>query len=101
MLRRNFYVRGGEIDIIAEKGELLVFVEVRAWDHRYWEGSSPAVTIRKSKMKRIVRAARYFMHANGINEYRRYVRFDVAAVIKTAGGFSMEYYESAFQPEEQ
>lgn len=99
IVRRNFFVRGGEIDIIAKKDDLLIFVEVRSWDHQYWENSSPVMTIKKPKMRRIVRAARYFMMKSGIEEYKVFIRFDVAGVIRKAGGFEIDYYEAAFDSE--
>ncbi len=96
ILRRNFFVRGGEIDIIAGKEDTILFVEVRAWDHPYWDKASPVVTVHRSKMQRIVKAARYFMLTNNIDENRVFIRFDVAGVIRTTDGFSLDYYENAF-----
>ena len=99
IVRRNFFVRGGEIDIIAKKDDLLAFVEVRTWDHQYWDGGSPIQTIKKAKMRRIVKAARYFMMKSGIDENKTYIRFDVAGVIKATDEFTIDYYESAFDSE--
>ena len=99
IVRRNFFVRGGEIDIIAKKDDLLIFVEVRAWDHQYWPDSSPVMTIKRPKMRRIVKAARYFMMKSGIEEYKVFIRFDVAGVIRKDKSFEIDYYEAAFDSE--
>ena len=33
IIKRNFTVRGGEIDIIAEKADIIAFVEVKTREH--------------------------------------------------------------------
>ena len=36
IIKRNFTVRGGEIDIIAEKADIIAFVEVKTREHGFY-----------------------------------------------------------------
>ena len=58
---RNFVAPGGEIDLIARRGRLIVFVEVKArptLDQAHF-------AINATKVARISRAARFWLAANG------------------------------------
>jgi putative endonuclease len=59
LLERNFRGRTGEIDIIAQDGGQLVFVEVRARNNRFFESAAGSVNLRKQQ--RIVRTAQLFL----------------------------------------
>ncbi|HWS14676.1 MAG TPA: YraN family protein, partial [Candidatus Methylomirabilis sp.] len=52
---RNYRARGGEIDIVARKGDLLVFVEVRSREDAAF--GTPEETVTPAKRRRIVAAA--------------------------------------------
>jgi putative endonuclease len=61
ILARNFIAPGGEIDLIARRGELILFIEVKArptLDQAYF-------AINATKAARISRAARFWLAANG------------------------------------
>ena len=77
IIQRNYRTRQGEIDIIATKGEFLVFVEVKTLPHG--DTKTLEAVLGKIKRKRIVETAKYFM-----SKYRqyndRYIRFDVIVV---------------------
>src|SRR5207237_755813 len=67
----------GEVDLVAEQGDVLVFVEVRTRATRLFGG--PEETIGTAKQQRLVRAARDFLA-----RWRgppRTARFDVVAVV--------------------
>lgn len=90
ILARNFRWPGGEVDIVAEKGELLVFVEVKTWS-----GLGPealADSIGKDKRRRIVETSKIFLARHREYSSRR-VRYDVILV---RDGRVLERYESAF-----
>ena len=58
ILERNYRIRGGEIDIIARDGELLVFVEVKArWSHEY---GLPVESITYYKIKALLKTAAFY-----------------------------------------
>jgi putative endonuclease len=63
ILARNYLVKGGEIDIIAQKGETLAFVEVK------WRAAldDAFLAIDAAKRRRIVRAARVFISRRGVD----------------------------------
>ena len=82
----------GEVDLIAEQGELLVFVEVRTRATRLFGG--PEETVGAEKQRRLVRAARDFLA-----RWRgppRDARFDVVAIVDCAGGPRLEHFPGAF-----
>lgn len=77
VVARNHVCRGGEVDLVVEKGELLCFVEVRSTaDERF---GGPLVTVGPQKQHKIIRAARDYLWRAGGPE--RAVRFDVVAVV--------------------
>lgn len=100
ILERNFYIRGGEIDIIVEKGSLIVFVEVRSWSRIMWENGSPIETIDRKKIRHIIRTANYYIQKHHLFDKEKDFRFDVAGVILADGdSASIEYIENAFDAE--
>ena len=59
ILQTNFSCKQGEIDIVAEEGESLVFVEVKT---RIELGEElPEAALTRSKKRKVARAAREFM----------------------------------------
>lgn len=96
ILERNYLCRSGEIDIIAEKQNLLVCVEVKTRTPRSWELPEEAVS--EVKQKRVMRAARHYMTGFGNPSP---MRFDVASVFcdETGKVLRIEIIESAFGEE--
>lgn len=68
ILERNWRVKAGEIDIIAEKGEVIHFVEVKYRKNRNQGGGIAAIT--PTKLKHMERAARLWMQRNGDRDSR-------------------------------
>jgi putative endonuclease len=76
ILERNFRTKRGEIDLIAEEGGVLCFVEVKGRLTRTF--GSPAESVTLEKQRRILRAAEaYLAKVRGGN---RRCRFDVVSV---------------------
>ena len=75
ILERNFTSRFGEIDIIAQKNEYLVFIEVKMRRSELYGGGAAAVT--KAKQERIRKTAMWYLMQKNIEPP---VRFDVAVV---------------------
>ncbi len=101
ILERNFRSRQGEIDVIGEDGEYLVFVEVKY--RASGVSGSPAESVTVSKQKKICRTADYYRYRHGIGEGRA-VRYDVIAIEGTEGngtgkkedGLRIIWYKNAF-----
>lgn len=92
ILKRNYTVRGGEIDIIAKKNDCVAFVEVKTRKFDALQSGEEAVT--KSKQKRIIKTAqRYF----SLIDEPCSGRFDVAVVEMSGEEIKkIKYYVSAF-----
>jgi len=60
VLARRFVVSGGEIDIVAQRGETIAFVEVKARARL----DDAASAIQETKRRRISRAARVWLTRN-------------------------------------
>ncbi len=86
VLERNFRIRGGEIDIVCEEGEDLVFVEVKT-RHTH-EFGPPAEAVTPFKIRFLARAALFYLLKNN-QEDARY-RIDVVTV---------DFAKDKFKPE--
>ena len=92
IVARNHRCRLGEVDIIAEKGELLVFVEVRTRATSLF--GSPEETVDPRKQRRVIAAARdYLARRSGRGKS---ARFDVIAVVDGPQGPALTHFENAF-----
>ena len=92
IVARNHRCRRGEVDLIAEKGELLIFVEVRTRATKAFGG--PEETVSPAKQRRVLAAARDFLARWRGPE--RGARFDVVAVVDAPGGPKLQHFENAF-----
>ncbi len=75
ILAKNWLCKEGEIDIIAEKDDVLVFVEVRT--RRHSVHGSPLDTITGPKQRQVLKAARRYLE--GLHREMA-VRFDAIGV---------------------
>ncbi len=91
--RRNFRARGGEIDIVARQGDILVFAEVRFREGE--EFGSPEETIGPAKRRRVIAAAREYLSRLDPSTWRE-ARFDVVAVVGTGPAAVIRHYPGAF-----
>ncbi len=93
IVKRNFTIRGGEIDIIASKGEMLAFVEVKTRHSGAMTSGEEAITA--AKKKSLIRTAEEYIRKFGCENMK--FRFDVAVVScddrKLTG---IRYYTNAF-----
>ncbi|NLZ44423.1 MAG: YraN family protein [Clostridia bacterium] len=97
ILDRNFRTRYGEVDLVAEDGEVLVFVEVKARRSLNYGSGAEAVT--RMKQQRLIRAALNYMHRRGWQN--RPCRFDLLELSMDPEGklLSYELLQNAFVPE--
>jgi putative endonuclease len=76
VLEQNFLCRGGEIDIVARQGEVLVFVEVKARGSDAF--GSPLEAVGPTKRRRLERAAQVYLSQKKLHGVP--VRFDLVGV---------------------
>jgi putative endonuclease len=90
---RNFRWSGGEIDLIAARGDCLAFVEVKSWESMGREELARAIG--PNKRRKIVETSKIFLSRH--REYNSWsLRFDVILVQR---GKVVEHYPSAFTGE--
>ena len=77
LLARNFRVKGGEIDLIMQDKNTLVFVEVKMRASAAFGGPLGAITA--AKQKRLTLAAALFLKTNRLKFDS--IRFDAVAVL--------------------
>ncbi len=82
LLVRNYRCRFGEIDLVAEEGDCLAFVEVKT---RKGTGyGHPLEAVDQRKQGQLSRAARCYLSEHGAEE--RFCRFDVVSVTYSGPG---------------
>jgi len=95
IVEQNLRTPVGEIDLLARHGKTRVFVEVKT--RRSQRCGSPAEAVTARKQRQIIRAARWYLAENGLDECE--VRFDVVAVALVDGLVEVEHIPSAFEVE--
>lgn len=110
ILARNFRCRWGEIDIVAEEGGYLVFVEVKTRSGRGFGAPAEAVDPRKrQRLRRVAERYLYYCYCRGPRGRGGEpppCRFDVVTVVPvkaagtvgaaTGGAFELEVIRDAF-----
>lgn len=92
VIKRNYVTPFGEIDIIAEDDDYIVFIEVKTRSgDRY---GAPSEAVDKTKRKHIVDSAKYYLKVTNSTEV--FTRFDVAEVFSDNGSYTVNYIEDAF-----
>ena len=89
ILERNFRSRSGEVDIVAQDGETLVFIEVKTWSSYGIDALEQALDTKKQR--KIIETSKYFLLLHRKYRYMS-IRFDVIFV-SPAG---ITYLASAF-----
>ncbi len=89
VLARNWKVRAGELDVIAQRGRIVVFCEVKT--RASLDFGSPADAVRQEKRRRIRHLARLWLDTDAPRRPAE-IRFDVATVV----GDAVEVIEGAF-----
>jgi len=92
IVARRYRTACGEIDIVAEDGETLVFVEVKARASAEFGTAAEAVT--RWKQRRLVRMAREYLTRVRVND--RACRFDVVAIDDAETAPAVVVYQNAF-----
>jgi putative endonuclease len=95
-LARNFSCKTGELDLVmVDTDGTIVFVEVKTRADESFTQTEEVITA--AKKLRLIRAARYFLKINDIED--RPCRFDVVTLLSgPAGPEQLRHYENVFVP---
>ncbi|MDG1096386.1 MAG: YraN family protein [Methylophilaceae bacterium] len=74
---QNYHSRFGEIDLIMQEAETLVFIEVRLWSSNQFGGAAESIT--RHKQQKLIATAQYFLQT----QPNRPCRFDAILMNKT------------------
>jgi putative endonuclease len=93
ILQRNYRCRVGEIDLVAQDGGTLVFIEVKTRRSQRFGPAASAVTF--EKQRHVIKASQMYM--TQMKKAYGLCRFDVVAVEMDAHGLHIELIKDAFQ----
>ncbi|MFD1293030.1 YraN family protein [Lutibacter holmesii] len=91
ILDRNWRYKKAEVDIIAQKGAVLVIVEVKTRSSNYF--GNPQDFINQKKVQLLVEAANEYVISKDLNVE---VRFDIVSILKNKQAFNIEHLKDAF-----
>ena len=93
ILEKNWRFGREEIDILAQKEDTLVVVEVKTRSGSFF--GEPEEFVNRQKQKNLIKAANAYINKNDLDLE---VRFDIIGVILTGKSHSIHHIEDAFQP---
>ena len=93
LLEKNYRYLRGEIDLIVQKENTLVVVEVKARK----EGTMllPQMAVTRTKQKHLIRTANAYLQFNQLDVD---TRFDIITIIGSGENIQIEHLENAFYP---
>lgn len=92
IITRNYRCLYGEMDIIAQDGDTLVFIEVKS--RRSERFGPPQEAVGAEKQKKLSRISMHYIQQQGIEACR--ARFDVIAVRISPQGTAVDIIRNAF-----
>ena len=94
IVETNYKTKHGEIDIIAQKGRYIIFVEVKSRKEEYTETyGRPATAVNYTKREHIRYAMKNYILRNNI---KHIPRIDVIEVYLSEKGHRIEHIKNAF-----
>ncbi len=93
LLSINFKSRFGEIDIIAQDKDTVIFIEVKTRNSNKFMNASDAVDYKKQE--RIKKTALLYISQNNMED--AFIRFDVAEVYYNNIDYDINIIENAFE----
>ncbi len=83
IIKRNFFISSGEIDIIAVRKEVIHFIEVKTTYGEY----NPAENFHKTKLTRFMKTVRWYCYSHHVPEES--IEIDLALVNMKTRTFSL------------
>jgi ribonuclease HII len=96
ILERNWRDASGELDLIAQHGETLIFVEVKTGKAGAF--GPPEMWVTEAKQRQVVKVVKAYLAAQQIEEAD--IRFDVVGIEIVGKARRIEHIENAFREEE-
>lgn len=91
IVERNYRFEKAEVDIIAQKKDILAIVEVKT--RSTTDFGNPQDFVKPKQIKNLVKAVDEYVTVNNLDVE---VRFDIIAIVKEKGNFKIEHLENAF-----
>jgi len=91
VLRQNYRFKRSEIDIIAQIGDLLVFVEVKFRKSLHF--GLPEESISEKKIEMVKEASDHYVYET---DWHKNIRFDVVSILQMGGKTEFLHLEDAF-----
>lgn len=91
ILQTNYVFQKAEIDIIAQKGNVLAIVEVKT--RSSLDFGLPQEFVKPKKIQLLVKAVNEYVQQNDLDVE---VRFDIISVFSNNGNYEIEHLEDAF-----
>ncbi len=91
ILETNWVFQRAEIDILAQKGDILAVIEVKTRSNL--DFGLPQDFVNSKKIKLLVKAVNAYVILKNLDVN---VRFDIIAIHKETENFNIEYLENAF-----
>lgn len=98
VIARNYAYQGGELDIVAKTGDIIVFVEVKSvWNNHQ---GNPAARVNGLKQKKIWKTACHYLFTHKDEAPRGFeqpCRFDVLSTRVYQKPIRFEHFKNAFE----
>ena len=91
ILERNWRFKKAEVDIIAQKNDVLAVIEVKTRSSNYF--GNPQDFVNQKKIQLLVEAINEYVTSKELDVE---VRFDIIAILKNKTNFEIEHLEDAF-----
>jgi len=91
ILETNFQFGHAEIDIIAQKDDVIAVIEVKTRSSDHY--GKPEIFVSKKKIKLLVNAINHYIEVNNLDVE---IRFDIISIIKNQYTENIEHIEDAF-----
>ncbi len=94
LIERNYHCRAGEIDLIMQHADSIVFVEVRYRSNKNFGSGADSVDFRKQK--KLITTAEHYLQKNHARAQQP-ARFDVVSISRDNEQTPINWIQDAFQ----
>ncbi len=91
IVERNYRFDKAEVDVIAQKKDTLVIIEVKTRSTA--EFGNPQDFVKPKQIQRLVKAVDEYVNVNNLDVE---IRFDIIAIVKNGTSYDIEHLENAF-----